>query len=184
MSRTASRGGAVSKALLISFTSLAFATSAHAHPIDEKGYPGTSCQPGPSIPRESLEYSIEGFVTNTNKDKNGQHASVWVVCPIIYDIFDVDRGPGFQGLGHGGVRVEVRINKTDAAALTCELRSKNDVGTNEDLEIASDTNGAGNHTLEIAQVNQFEGAGKGGYYVLACQLPAGHSIRSYYVYEH
>ena len=68
--------------------------------------------------------------------------------------------------------------------LTCELRSKNDVGTNEDLEIASDTNGAGNHTLAIAQVNQFGGAGKGGYYVLACQLPAGHSIRSYYVYEH
>jgi hypothetical protein len=183
MSRIVNLAGAVSKAMLISLA-LAAATSARAHPVDEKGYAGASCQPGPSIPRESLEYSIEGFVTNTNKDRDGQHASVWVVCPIIYDIFDVDREPALRGIGHGGVRVEVRVNKTDASTLRCELRSMNAFGTSENVQVTSDTSGAGNQTLAIAQVNQFDGAGKGGYYVLACRLPAGHSLRSYYVFEH
>jgi hypothetical protein len=171
----------VAKVVVIS-VAVAVASSARAHPVDEKGYPGTMCQPGPSLPRESLEYGVDGSVTNTNKD-NGRNASVWVVCPILYDLFDVDRDPALRGVGHGGVRVEVRVNKTDGAALRCELRSKNAFGTDEHLSTASAT-GAGDEIVALSQVNQFDGEGKGGYYVLACQLPAGDSIRSYYVFEH
>ena len=142
--------------------------------MDKKTYPGATCQAGPFALPGDLEYSIEGYV------KNNASGSVWVVCPIVYDVFDEDRLPELRGIGHGGISVEVRVHKSDHFGLGCELRSKGSHGRTEQLQTQWNFESAGNRNVNFTDVSWFTG----GYYVLACIVPPGHSIRSYWVNEH
>lgn len=165
---------ALPKAICVALATLALVTTSPAHPVDKKTYPGATCQAGPFVSPGDLEYSIEGYV------KNNASGAVYVVCPIVYDVVDEDRFPALQGIGHGGISAEVRVHKSDSFGLACELRSKAKHGEDERLQIQWNFGPAGNHTVNLTEVGWFSG----GYYVLACIVPDGHSIRSYQVYEH
>ncbi|MGH8653200.1 MAG: hypothetical protein ACREYE_14010 [Gammaproteobacteria bacterium] len=165
---------ALPKAIFIALATLALVTTSPAHPVDKKTYPGVTCQAGPFALPGDLDYSIEGYV------KNNASGSVWIVCPIVYDVFDEDRSTGLQGRGHGGISAEVRVHKADSFGVICELRSKDAHGVDERLQTQYTFESAGNRLVNFTNVEWFSG----GYYVLACIVPPGHSIRSYHVYEH
>jgi hypothetical protein len=133
-------GTALLRAIFISLAPLALVTTALAHPVDRKTYPGAQCQPGSFASPGDLEYNFEGHVTNTAS------GSVWVVCPIVYDVFDEDRAPEFRGIGHGGVSAQVRVNKVTAVGLYCELQSRDTHGTNMQSQSQWNFGLAGNHT--------------------------------------
>lgn len=183
------RGTALLRAIFISLAPLALVTTALAHlpdpanpggmsrVVEKKTYPGAQCQPGPFASPGDLEYSFEGHVTNTAS------GSVFIVCPIVYDVFDEDRAPEFRGIGHGGVSAQVRVNKVDAVGLYCELQSRDAHGTTMQSQSQWNFGPAGHHILTLPNV-PWSPVGPEGYYVLTCILAPGHVIHSYHVVEH
>ena len=165
---------ALSRAMFISLAPLVLVTTALAHPVDKKTYPGAQCQPGPFASPGDLEYNIKGQVRNIAS------GSVFVVCPIVYDVFDEDRSPGLRGIEHGGISATVRVDKVTADGLYCELQSRNAHGTSVLSQSQWNFDLAGNRTLTLPEVKWFTE----GYYVLICILPPGHVIHSYHVVEH